>query len=396
MNDDNSTPRREPQNGETDVLVFPAAPNGEPSGWEARRRLRAAGERKGWHFLAVPAGARGGVDAGQTPTLGRGDLGPLASHAPDPRGYDVLRDEEVHRELEGRRVRRLVLSGGHTNHEVASTARTALDGGYDVVVVAETTRPGETRTREGTCSPPQDVQGITLATLERLGATVTSVEGLLSGSNESVVPQYVTELYGDSVGEVDFVQCDPLPSPSLRRSAALVVVNVREEYPAPEFGDRSHNDAEALIERLVVAWREDGRAVVHTRHPSPLLDGCPPVLQGSTVTPHAGEFVVEAATPDAFFHTDLAARLDAAGVTQLVVVGLPAQGAVAGTARAALTRGYEVILVEDAVVGFDTTDAAGHEIAGTEAQWVECTSLAAMGASLTEASEVERFVESRT
>jgi nicotinamidase-related amidase len=262
--------------------------------------------------------------------------------------------------------------------------------------VAETTRPGETRTRDGTCSPPQDVQGITLATLEGLGATVTSVEGLLSGSNEPVVPRYIAELYSDTVGEVDFVQCDPLPSPSLRRSAALVVVNVRDEYPAPEFGDRSHNDAEELIERLVAAWRRDGRTVVHTRHPSLLLDGDPPVLQGSTVTPHAGEIIVEAATPDAFFETDLASRLDATGITQVVVVGLPAQGAVAGTARAALTRGYEVVLVEDAVAGFDTTDAAGNEIAGTEAQWVECTSLAAMGASLTEASEVERLVEPRT
>ncbi|AUV82786.1 hypothetical protein C2R22_15005 [Salinigranum rubrum] len=394
MNHDHSTPLRAPDDCETGVIVFSGATGtGDRRRDETIRQLRSAGVRNGWHFVAVtPDAHEAGVDGGQVSSHRAGDTRPLASRPPDGHRFDALRDDHVRRELESRRIRRLVLCGGHTNHEVASTARTALDQGYEVVVVAETTRPGTTRTRDGTCSPPQDVQAITLATLERLGATVTSAAALLSGSNESVVPQHVAALYTDSVGEADFVHCDPLPSPCLCRRAALVVVNVREEYPAPEFGDRSHNNAEELIERLVAAWRAADRTVVHTRHPSALLDRDGSIRQGSAVVPRRGEFVVEAATQNAFFDTDLGDRLDAAGVTQLVVVGLPAQGAVAATARAALEREYDVVLVEDAIAGFDTTDAEGNTVAGTEAHWVECTSLAAMGASLTELREVERLV----
>ncbi len=75
-----------------------------------------------------------------------------------------------------------------------------------------------------------------------------------------------------------------------------------------------------------------------------------------------------------------------------MIVGLPAQGAVAATARTALERGYDVVLVEDAIAGFDTTDGEGNTVAGTEAHWVECTSLAAMGAALIGVGDLERVV----
>jgi nicotinamidase-related amidase len=257
-----------------------------------------------------------------------------------------------------------------------------------VVVVADTMTAGRTETREGICPPPQDVHALTLATLEQIGATVTSVRGVITGSYEPLVSEYLAALYTDAVGEADFVEARPLPTPSLHpTAAALVVVNVREEYPAPEYGYRNNNDAERHVERLVDAWRARDRPVVHTIHPPAVLPD-DAVLQGSAVRPTSAEPVIEAVNADAFVRTELDDILQSNGVEQLVFVGLPFQESVASSARTALERGYEVLIVEDATAGYDFVADDGLVVAGTEAHWTEATSLAALGASLTATEEL--------
>jgi nicotinamidase-related amidase len=102
----------------------------------------------------------------------------------------------------------------------------------------------------------------------------------------------------------------------------------------------------------------------------------------------ADEPTFEAATADAFVRTELDDVLRSRGIEQLVFVGVPLQEAVAGSARTALERGYDVLIVEDATAGYDFVGDDGLEVAGTEAHWIEATSLAALGASLIETEEL--------
>ncbi|HSG28652.1 MAG TPA: isochorismatase family cysteine hydrolase, partial [Candidatus Krumholzibacterium sp.] len=64
--------------------------------------------------------------------------------------------------------------------------------------------------------------------------------------------------------------------------------------------------------------------------------------------------VIEKTQYDAFFHTDLEAILNAAGIKRLVLTGVMTHLCVETTARAAFTRGFEVFVPADAVATFDS------------------------------------------
>ncbi|MFE8915720.1 cysteine hydrolase family protein [Streptomyces globisporus] len=65
------------------------------------------------------------------------------------------------------------------------------------------------------------------------------------------------------------------------------------------------------------------------------------------LAPGAGDTVVPKAAPDSFLGTELDAVLRARGVTEVVVTGFATEICVESTARQALSRGYDVVLVAD-------------------------------------------------
>ncbi|MEV7113364.1 cysteine hydrolase family protein [Streptomyces anulatus] len=65
------------------------------------------------------------------------------------------------------------------------------------------------------------------------------------------------------------------------------------------------------------------------------------------LAPAPGETVVPKAAPDSFLDTELDAVLRARGVTEVVVTGFATEICVESTARQALSRGYDVVLVAD-------------------------------------------------
>ncbi|KFK87100.1 amidase [Streptomyces sp. JS01] len=65
------------------------------------------------------------------------------------------------------------------------------------------------------------------------------------------------------------------------------------------------------------------------------------------LAPVAGDTVVPKAAPDSFLGTELDAVLRARGVTEVVVTGFATEICVESTARQALSRGYDVVLVAD-------------------------------------------------
>jgi nicotinamidase-related amidase len=111
----------------------------------------------------------------------------------------------------------------------------------------------------------------------------------------------------------------------------------------------------------------DARAAMAAT-PTPSPSPFPPTL-GSTgwalaLDPHLGDIVVDAAGIDGFFASSLDAVLRSRGVRHLVLAGFGAEAAVDSTLRSANDRGYECLVLSDAVAPFgaDTGRRALHSV----------------------------------
>jgi nicotinamidase-related amidase len=72
------------------------------------------------------------------------------------------------------------------------------------------------------------------------------------------------------------------------------------------------------------------------------------------VEPKPGELVIEKTASDGFYDTELQGELERLGIGRLAVCGLQTEFCVDATCRAALSRGFDVVLVAD---GHTTTDS---------------------------------------
>ncbi len=166
--------------------------------------------------------------------------------------------------------------------------------------------------------------------------------------------------------------------------AALLVIDMQRDFIEPGgFGASLGNDVSLLQAaiaptlELLGAWRARGWPVLHTResHAEDLSD-CPPakrlrgqpalrigdagpmgrlLVRGSAgcnivpaLAPQPGETVIDKPGKGAFCATPLQDRLQALGVTQLVVAGVTTEVCLQSTMREANDRGYECLLVEEA------------------------------------------------
>ena len=85
-------------------------------------------------------------------------------------------------------------------------------------------------------------------------------------------------------------------------------------------------------------------------HPSyePMMKGAPTWAIHPRVAPQPGELVIEKTASDGFFDTALQSELERLGVDRLVVTGMQTEFCVDATCRAALSRGFDVVLAADA------------------------------------------------
>lgn len=146
--------------------------------------------------------------------------------------------------------------------------------------------------------------------------------------------------------------------------AALLVVDVQKGFDDPFWGLRNNPQAEANIARIIGAWREKGRPVVHVLHDStsptsPLRPGTIGNLPKPEAEPRAGESVYHKTVNSAFIGTSLEDDLRRAGVETVVVVGLTTNHCVSTTVRMAGNLGFETYLVTDATATFDRTSIDG-------------------------------------
>lgn len=147
------------------------------------------------------------------------------------------------------------------------------------------------------------------------------------------------------------------PKPASLAEAALVMIDLQNEYvtgglPLPGV-DAAVAQAAQLLERA----RAQGAKVVHVAHagkPGGAFDRA--AERGriiAAVAPAPGEQVVEKPRPNAFSGTNLKAVIDASGRKKLIVTGFMTHMCVSSTVRAAVDLGYFSTVVADACASRD-------------------------------------------
>lgn len=150
----------------------------------------------------------------------------------------------------------------------------------------------------------------------------------------------------------------------LSRNAALLVVDVQKAFDDPRLGPRNNPGAEQNIARLLSAWRETGRPVIHVKHdstdPSSLFR---PGQAGNDVKdevkPLPAEPLLVKHVNSAFIGTDLEERLRQAKIREVVVVGLATDYCISTTVRMGANLGFECYVVSDATAAFDRKSPSG-------------------------------------
>lgn len=143
---------------------------------------------------------------------------------------------------------------------------------------------------------------------------------------------------------------------------ALITIDVQQGFidnPDNYFGTQRNNpQAEQNIARLIQHWREQQRPLFFVKHhshnpKSPLHPDNSGNAFQAIAAPHDHETVITKTVNSALIGTDLETRLQAAEITQLVIVGLVTNHCVSTTARMAANLGFETYIVADACACFD-------------------------------------------
>ena len=147
------------------------------------------------------------------------------------------------------------------------------------------------------------------------------------------------------------------------RKTALLVIDVQKGLDDPSLGKRNNPEAEANMARLMAAWREGERPLIHVKHNStqpnsPLRPELPGNAIKDEVRPLPGEKQFSKTVNSAFIGTGLEAYLHEQDISSLVVIGLTTDHCVSTSVRMAANLGFDVTLVADATaaherVGYD-------------------------------------------
>lgn len=170
------------------------------------------------------------------------------------------------------------------------------------------------------------------------------------------------------------------PSPASLRDSALLMIDLQNTYREGlmrlEGVEPAIVEAKALLERA----RKAGIPIIHVRHDagagSP-YDVAAPIGQISDeVAPQGDEAVITKTYPSAFVGTDLQARLEKAGVKNVIVAGFMTHMCVNSTARSAFSLGFSPTVVASTTA---TRDLPGTDGSVVAASALQAASLAALG-----------------
>jgi nicotinamidase-related amidase len=155
--------------------------------------------------------------------------------------------------------------------------------------------------------------------------------------------------------------------PPRLRDAALVMIDLQNEYLAGPIALPDAASAIANAAKLLARARAAGARIVHIAHkgrPGGLFDRS--AERGAIVSalaPLPDEPVIEKGLPNAFAGTDLQALLAATGHNDIVLAGLMTHMCVSSTARAGLDLGFRITVDADSCATRDLPDGRGGTIA---------------------------------
>lgn len=178
-------------------------------------------------------------------------------------------------------------------------------------------------------------------------------------------------------------------------TSALLIIDMQQGMADRIAAGRQpvNPDAMARMAVLVAHARRTGMPVIHVHHDdadpaSPFRRGAPGGAPMACAAPVAGETVLWKQRSSAFAGSGLEAHLKGAGVDRLIVAGAVAAFCVTSTVRAASDLGYQVLLAQDALLGFDLPAHDGGRI---EAAVVQRVTLSILGADFAQLVTVDQL-----
>jgi len=184
-------------------------------------------------------------------------------------------------------------------------------------------------------------------------------------------------------------------------ATALLIIDVQKGFDEIEAAGHARNNPDALarIVELLAAFRAAKGLVIHVRHASREQNSLFRVGQpGYSVKDEArervGEPVIIKHVNSAFIGTGLDARLRAAAVNTLVIVGATTNHCVETTARMAGNLGFDVMLVRDAIWTFDRVGPDGDRHPAAQIHQMTLANLHDEFAEIVDTREVVRRLRS--
>ncbi|GAB5471589.1 MAG: cysteine hydrolase family protein [Rhodospirillales bacterium] len=171
------------------------------------------------------------------------------------------------------------------------------------------------------------------------------------------------------------------PAPHALADSALLLIDMQREYRDGVLALPDVGPAAAQAAELLAKARAAGRPVIHVQHRGAGGSGGPFDVETDrfkileTLTPEAGEGLVEKSLPNSFAGTDLAERIAALGGKSLIVGGFMTHMCVSSTVRAALDLGVPCTVVAGACATRDLPDGAGGKVAADSLHRMEIAAL---------------------
>ncbi|KAI9731856.1 MAG: hypothetical protein M1818_007721 [Claussenomyces sp. TS43310] len=157
------------------------------------------------------------------------------------------------------------------------------------------------------------------------------------------------------------------PSTASIKDSVLLIIDAQNEYATGHLKTENVASTRAAISALLERYRKARGAVIHIVHQTPT--GAPVFTpetelarEFAELEPISGEEVIGKQHPGSFTGTKLDECLKGSGKNQLVLTGYMAHVCVSTTARQAAERGYDVIIVADAVGDRDIPGAKGQDV----------------------------------
>lgn len=164
------------------------------------------------------------------------------------------------------------------------------------------------------------------------------------------------------------------------KSTALILIDIQKAFDEPKWGNRNNPEADQNAGRLLAAWRNTSRPVVHIRHVnkkagSLFHPGATTSEYKEEVMPHQGEPVIEKEVNSAFIGTNLEEWLREHGCEAVVIAGLTTPHCVSTTTRMAGNLGFETYIVADATAAFALPGPDGKLYAAEEIHRINLVAL---------------------